>query len=81
MKLLKPIYGRLGSPELLEKCIEGYTQNANEALHSTVWRLSPKELGKEGVDIACAIAVSKFNDGVCSLLDIKALWTEFRDAS
>lgn len=45
----------------------------------TVWKLSPKELilGKESVDIACAIAASKFNDGACSLLDIKVLWTDF----
>ena len=35
--LLKPIYGRLGSRDLLEKCLEGYTQNANESLHSTIF--------------------------------------------
>jgi hypothetical protein len=28
--LLKLIYARLGNPSLLEKCIDGYTQNANE---------------------------------------------------
>jgi hypothetical protein len=68
--LLKPIYARLGSPLLLQKCLEGYTQNANEALHSTVWKLCPKELflGKESVDIACSIAVCRFNDGACALL-------------
>ena len=72
MHLLKPIYARLGSPLLLQKCLQGYTQNANEALHSTVWKLSPKELflGKESVDIACAIAVSKLNDGSCALLSL-----------
>ena len=70
--LLKPIYARLGSPLLLQKCIEGYTQNANEALHSTVWKLCPKELfvGKESVDIACSIAVCRFNDGACALLSL-----------
>ena len=72
MHLLKPIYARLGSPLLLQKCLEGYTQNANEALHSTAWKLCPKELflGKESVDIACAIAVAKFNDGACTLLSL-----------
>ena len=44
LHLLKPIYAMLGSPLLLQKCLQGYTQNANEALHSTVWKLSPKEL-------------------------------------
>lgn len=70
--LLKPIYARLGSPALLQKCLQGYTQNANESLHSTVWKLCPKELflGRESVDIACSIAVSRFNDGACSLLSL-----------
>ena len=36
--LIKPIYARLGSRELLEKCLHGYTQNANESLHSLVWK-------------------------------------------
>ena len=70
--LLKPIYSRLGSRELLEKCIDGYTQNANESLHSTVWKLCPKELflGRESVDIACSIAVCRFNDGAFALLSL-----------
>ena len=42
LQLLKPTYDRLGSPTLLEKCIDGYTQNANKSLHSVVWRLCPK---------------------------------------
>ena len=51
LHLLKPIYDWLGSPALLEKCIDGYTQNANEALHSVIWRLCPKKLflGKTSV--------------------------------
>ena len=70
--LIKPIYARLGDPALLKKCLEGYTQNANESLHATVWKLCPKELffRKESVDIACAIAVSRFNDGACSLISL-----------
>ena len=55
--LIQPIYARLGSRSLLEKCVEGYTQNANESLHSTVWKFCPKEVyqGRVGVDIACAM--------------------------
>ena len=54
--LLKPIYARLGSRSLLEKCKDGYTQNANESLHSVEWRFCPKVLylGKEAVNVACA---------------------------
>ena len=40
--LLKPIYARLGSKSLMEKCVDGFTQNANESLHSIVWRFCPK---------------------------------------
>ena len=69
VQLIKPIYARLGSRYLLEKCTGGYTQNANEALHSLIWRFCPKELfqGRVGVDIACALAVCSFNDGMSSL--------------
>ena len=69
VQLIKPIYARLGSRSLLEKCTGGYTQNANEALHSLIWRFCPKELfqGRVGVDIACALAVCSFNDGMSSL--------------
>lgn len=69
VQLLRPIYSRLGSQELLEKCVKGYTQNANEALHSTVWKFCPKELfmGKLGVETVCCLAVCCFNDGASSL--------------
>ena len=72
VQLLKPIYARLGSRELLEKFLHGYTQNANESLHSTVWKYCPKTLflGKSNVEIACAIAICNFNYGASSLLRI-----------
>ena len=73
--LLKPIYARLGSRSLMEKCVDGYTQNANEALHHVLWGFCPKELfmGKVGVDIAAALAVSCFNDGASSLARLPQL--------
>ena len=69
VNLLKPIYARLGSPSLLARCVDGYTQNANESLHSIVWKFCPKYLflGGNGVEIACALAVSTWNDGSGSL--------------
>ena len=72
VKLLQPIYNRLGSAALLERCLGGYTQNPNESLHSTVWKLCPKELflGRMAVDTASAIAVCRFNDGASSLYDV-----------
>ena len=52
----------------MEKCVGGYTQNANEALHSLIWKFCPKELflGRVGVNVACALVVCAFNDGVSS---------------
>ena len=72
VQLLRPIYSRLGSRSLLDKCVQGYTQNANEALHSTVWKFCPKELfmGKTSVQTACALAVCCFYDGSSSLAAI-----------
>lgn len=72
LELVKPIYQRLGSKNLLERCLGGYTQNPNESLHAIVWKLCPKELflGKLAIDTACAIAVCIFNDGITSLQSV-----------
>ena len=62
---IKPIYDRLSSRSLLEKCTRAMTQNANESLHSTIWRICPKHLfvGKERVDGGVAMAIATFNKG------------------
>ena len=69
VKLLQSIYSRLGSKALLERCLAGYTQNPNESLQSTVWKLCPKELflDRMAIGTACALAVCRFNDGAASL--------------
>lgn len=60
-----PLYQKLASTDLLERCMRGKTQNANECLHSMVWNKCPKEnfVSKRKIDIAVAIAVSEFNHG------------------
>ena len=72
VQLLKSIYTQLGSRNLLEKCLDGYTQNDNESLHSVVWKYCPKEvcLGRDGVVNARALVVSTFNDGASSLSEV-----------
>lgn len=62
---IQPIYERLSNPELLNRCTKGLTQNANEALHSVLWRKCPKEIfvSKKKIDIAAAHAVAEFNMG------------------
>ena len=54
--------------------MQGYTQNVNEALHSTVWKFCLKEIfmGRTGVQTACAMAVCCYNDGSSSLAAISA---------
>lgn len=73
VQLLKPIYRRLGDRHLLEKCVGGYTQNANEALHSLVWKFCPKHLfmGASAVKCGCALGILHFNDGVSSFFSIE----------
>ena len=84
VQLLKPVYTRLGNPELLKKCLHGYHQNANESLHSLVWRFCPKVLhmGSNNVELACALAVMCFNNGSASLANVcdtlKIPSTEYR---
>lgn len=36
------IYQRLGSNNLLSRCVDGKTQNANESLHGVLWSKCPK---------------------------------------
>ncbi|GFY18878.1 uncharacterized protein TNCV_3875661 [Trichonephila clavipes] len=41
---IMPVYQRLASDTILERCVAGKTQNSNESLHSCIWRKCPKEV-------------------------------------
>lgn len=60
-----PIYKRLGDENLLSRCLKGKTQNANESLHSVIWRKCPKTsfLHLKRVMIGVGIAIIDFNYG------------------
>ncbi|KAJ4433627.1 hypothetical protein ANN_15937 [Periplaneta americana] len=62
---MMPVYQRLASNTLLERCLKCLTQNANESLHSVIWRHCPKDSfgSKRRVDLAVDLAVCKFNAG------------------
>lgn len=66
-KEIKPVYQRLSSKELLERCTSGGTQNVNESLHSVVWSKQPKGrfVSKSRLDYCVTKAVAEFNMG-CS---------------
>lgn len=64
-KAMLPIYQRLSEKKLLERCVRGKTQNANESLHSLIWSLAPKEKHASlfSIEAAVAEAVMNFNAG------------------
>lgn len=65
MRELYPIYKRLTETHLLEKCLKGQTQNANESLHSFIWRKCDKtrSVSRRLVETAVAEGVGEFNFG------------------
>ena len=74
--LMRPVFERLASDDLLEKCLHGGTQNANEAFHHTLWAKCPKEkfAGRSRIQLAASIATLTFNDGEASLVPAFKLW-------
>jgi hypothetical protein len=62
---MKPTYIRLSDRELMERCNRGKTQNANEGLHSLIWRRCPKTVfvGRDRIEEATASAVGYCNQG------------------
>lgn len=60
------------SEELLEKCMHGKTQNANEALNSIIWSRVPKAtfVGRETFEMGVHSAVIHYNDGKKGLLQV-----------
>lgn len=69
---LRPVYEDLSRDELLERCLGGFTQNANESYNATLWQLAPKIInsGMSIVDIAASIAAANFNDGLYAIMQI-----------
>ncbi|GBM31369.1 hypothetical protein AVEN_99592-1 [Araneus ventricosus] len=43
MKIVKPVYKQLCDRELLKRCLDGKTLNANEAFNGLIWRCTPTE--------------------------------------
>lgn len=72
MEEIKPIFAELSAPKLLERCLGGKTQNANESFNSTIWKYCPKISGasKTVVDIAVNEATVMFNEGMTGRIKI-----------
>ena len=69
---IKPIYIRLTDKALLQRFLQGATQNRNECLNGLIWQYCPKETwcGASTVETAAALAVAWFNDGADSVQEL-----------
>ena len=65
-KVIYRIFQNLCDNKLLGRCLDGTTQNPNEALDQIVWKKCPKDtfISKIGLEIGVASAVINFNDGM-----------------
>ena len=72
VEVIKPVFEALSADNLLDRCLEGATQNQNESINTVVWGLCPKEsfAGLNSVETPCAMAVARFNDGARSTANI-----------
>ena len=71
-EVIKPLYLRLASKDLLERCLCGATQNRNEPFNGLVWAMCPKEqfCGLEIVETAAALATAHFNHGAGAIAKV-----------
>ena len=72
--IIKPIFSHkdLGSEVLLARCIDGETQNVNEALNQIIWKKVPKDVfvGRTTLEIGVYSAIISYNDGFQGLKDV-----------
>ncbi|GFU87632.1 uncharacterized protein TNCV_2935541 [Trichonephila clavipes] len=73
VETIMPVYQRLASETILERCVAGKTQISKESLHSCIWRKCPKELFvfKRRLKIAVTDAIEKHNLGHVKSLESK----------
>ena len=72
IEAVTPVFDDLCKDELLEKCLDGFTQNACESFNALIWKRCPKEVysGRNTVSTAVSLAVGHFNDGTFSIINI-----------
>ena len=63
--LIKPIFVKLSSDELLSECQHGQTQNGNEALNNMIWTKCPKAIFVERplLEMSVNSAILEYNEG------------------
>ncbi|GFU86786.1 uncharacterized protein TNCV_477731 [Trichonephila clavipes] len=63
---------KLCDKDLLNKCLHGKTQNANESFNGILWKFIPKDIFVElqTLKLGAHMAVIQFNKGFRGLLDV-----------
>ena len=71
-KLLDPVFRDLSSDQLLQRCIHGQTQNANEAFNHILWQKCPKQVfvGRDTIQLSLYSAVINFNIGFSGIMQV-----------
>lgn len=66
VKVIKPVFDKLGDKNFLAGCESCSTQNANESLHHIIWGIAPKDQFTSQVEnkLAVNLGVLLFNCGV-----------------
>jgi hypothetical protein len=65
-KAILPIYTALCKPEMLEKCLHGKTQNANESFNGMIWNRVPKSthVGLNILSVGVYDTIAHFNEAI-----------------
>ena len=74
LEKIREVFQVFGTEEFCKYVTMGLTQNANEALHNTIWNFCPKSkyISPRSIRISAAIAICVFNEGelvIYKLLD------------
>ncbi|GFU23115.1 uncharacterized protein TNCV_3515591 [Trichonephila clavipes] len=69
LNIVKPHYFKLCEQKLLEKCLHGLTQYANEIFNGVLWNIVSKQIFAElqSLKLGAYIAVLQFNEGASGL--------------
>ncbi|GFV33672.1 uncharacterized protein TNCV_4567871 [Trichonephila clavipes] len=69
---IKPVYLELCDKQILNKCLHGHTQNANECFNGIVWQKVPKEVfvSLKTVKFGSYDAIIHFNEGLNGCLKV-----------
>lgn len=74
VKAILPVYERLSSEELMKRCARGGTSNANEGIHSVIWKKVPKHVfvSLDRLMLGVIHAVGEWNFGAEGFLNIQS---------